>query len=417
MTEPQPPSRETEPILFLEHIAGIAGDMFTAACINAGVVSAEEIREIPGLLGFTNSTVRINVSDLMTANLNATHVDIHWDEEAVEKLGEDRHSEDHHHITYQKIDELIRDSELSGEAKKYARQIIYLLGNAEAKVHNVDIEKVAFHEIGDIDSVLDVVMAGYCIAAISPGRVYSSPVKLGRGTVEIRHGSYPIPPPASAILSEGCSLDPVPASIRQPNVELSTPTGLAILKALSPVFIDQWPTGTVRHQGVGAGSGDLGKYPNVFRVVILEGEKKAPDEELPYKYGEVMEIVCNVDDQTPERTAWILEQLLELGAVDAWLTPLTGKKNRLGTMISALVEPSQWTDIADWLLRHSSTFGLRYRRYKRLELLRMSESRDTPHGKVNYKMGFTTEGEKLKEKPEFDDLRQIWKDHPDYEGE
>jgi len=151
-------------------------------------------------------------------------------------------------------------------------------------------------------------------------------------------------------------------------------------------------------------------------VVILEGAKKAPVEELPYKYGEVMEVTCNVDDQTPERTAWILEQLLEHGALDAWLTPMTGKKNRLGTMITALVDPAQWTDVADWLLRNSSTFGVRYRSYQRLELLRMSETRNTPYGKVNYKMGYTTKGEKLKEKPEFDDLRQIWKDHPDFEG-
>ncbi|HKJ69781.1 MAG TPA: nickel insertion protein, partial [bacterium] len=234
MNEPQASTHETEAILFLEHVAGIAGDMFTAACINAGVVSAEEIQQIPALLGFQNSTVRITVSDLMTANMNATHVDIQWDEDAVEQLSEDHGSEDHHHITYQRIDELIRDSELSGEAKQYARQIIYLLGTSEAKVHNIDLEEVAFHEIGDIDSMLDVVMAGYCIAAISPARVYSSPVKLGRGIVEIRHGSYPIPPPASAILSEGCPVDPVPASIQHPDIELSTPTGLAILKALSP---------------------------------------------------------------------------------------------------------------------------------------------------------------------------------------
>jgi len=410
---------QSDSILYIEHVAGIAGDMFAASCINAGVVTAEEIQDLPALLGFAGDAVWVEVSEVLRANLSATHVDIHWEDAAFEAFPADKGEGDahhHRHVTYQAIDELIRDSGLTEDVKNHARQILYLLGAAEAKVHAIDIEQVAFHEVGDIDSILDVVMAGYCIAKIAPQQVYSSPVKLGRGVIEIQHGDYPVPPPASAILSEGFSIAGVPETISDPNIELSTPTGLAILKSLTPAFVDSWPPGTVQKQGMGAGTRDLGKYPNILRVVLLEGEVSDRAEALPYKYGEVVEIVCNVDDQTPERTAWILEQLMEQGALDAWLTPVTGKKNRLGTMISVLAESSSWGNLADWLLRNSSTFGVRYRPCKRLELLRMSETRTTGEHQLRYKMGYTVEGEKLKEKPEFDDLSDIWKTDPHFEG-
>lgn len=407
----------SDSILYIEHVAGIAGDMFAASCLNAGIVTAQEIQDLPHQIGFTNSSVRVEISEVVRANLSATHVDIHWDENAVDSLSSGRaHGHHHRHVTYQTIDELIRDSRLGEEVKTHARQILYLLAEAESKVHDIDIEQVAFHEVGDIDSILDVVMAGYCIAKISPQQVFSSPVKLGRGVVKIRHGSYPVPPPAAAKLSEGFVVDRVPDAISAPSIELSTPTGLAILKALSPTFIDSWPQGTIRKQGMGAGTTDLGKYPNILRVVLLEGDVSDREEALPFKYGEVVEIVCNVDDQTPERTAWILEQLFKQGALDAWMTAITGKKNRLGTMISVLAEPSAWGNLADWLLRNSSTFGVRYRSLKRLELLRMSETRSRGEYNIRYKMGFTVEGEKLKEKPEFDDLAEIWKKEPDFKG-
>lgn len=409
---------QSDSILYIEHVAGIAGDMFAASCINAGIVTAGEIQDLPARLGFAGDAVRVEVSEVLRANLSATHVDIHWEEAALEVFPEEEGDSHHHHrhVTYQAIDELIRDSDLSGEVKTHARQILYLLGTAEAKVHNLDIEQVAFHEVGDIDSILDVVMAGYSIAKIAPQQVYSSPVKLGRGTIKIQHGDYPVPPPASAILSEGFSIAGVPETIATANIELSTPTGLAILKSLTPTFVDSWPPGTVQKQGMGAGSRDLGKYPNILRVVLLEGAVSDRAEALPYKYGEVVELVCNVDDQSPERTAWILEQLMEQGALDVWLTPVTGKKNRLGTMISVLAELSTWGNLADWLLRNSSTFGVRYRSYKRLELLRMSETRTSGDHQLRYKMGYTVEGEKLKEKPEFEDLSDIWKTDPHFEG-
>jgi hypothetical protein len=208
---------------------------------------------------------------------------------------------------------------------------------------------------------------------------------------------------------------PVPASIQREHVELSTPTGLAILKALEPAFVSGWPGGVVRAQGFGAGTLDLGAHPNVFRVALLEEAGEAHTlEGLPYERGTVLEIECNVDDQTGERSGWLIQRALEVGALDAWMTPVVGKKGRPALCFTLLATAEAAPRVADWLLRHSSTFGLRYSARPRLMLSRSVEVRDTPRGKVRFSVGRTADGEKVKEKPEFDDVAEIWKDDPDF---
>jgi hypothetical protein len=214
---------------------------------------------------------------------------------------------------------------------------------------------------------------------------------------------------------------PVPPSIQAENVELSTPTGLAIVRALEPTFRVGWPEGVVRAQGFGAGSMDLGAHPNVFRVALLEAADGLATadgpptlEGLPYEAGSVVEIECNVDDQTGERSGWLIQRSLELGALDAWMTPVVGKKGRPALCFTLLAAPAVAPRLADWVLRHSSTFGLRYSLRSRLMLTRTTETRDTPRGWIRYSVGRTTEGEKVKEKPEFDDLADVWKEDPDF---
>jgi len=172
----------------------------------------------------------------------------------------------------------------------------------------------------------------------------------------------------------------------------------------------------VRAQGFGAGTLDLGSHPNVFRVVLIEeGEASATLEGLPFETGTVIEIECNVDDQTGERSGWMIQKSLELGALDAWVTQVVGKKGRPALCFTLLARPAVAPRLADWLLRHGSTFGLRYSERKRLMLTRTQEVRDTPRGKVRFSVGRTTDGEKVKEKPEFDDLAEIWNEDPDFE--
>jgi hypothetical protein len=150
---------------------------------------------------------------------------------------------------------------------------------------------------------------------------------------------------------------------------------------------------------------DMGSYPNILRTVLIESTQQ-PSAALPYKKGTAVEIICNLDDQTPEKTAWAQQQLLKLGAWDVWVTPVTTKKNRMGIVLTVLTSPENLEQFADWILRKTSTFGLRYHYLDKLELERKVEERQTSDGIVRYKIGYTTDGEKLKEKPEFDDLAE-----------
>jgi hypothetical protein len=287
----------------------------------------------------------------------------------------------------------------------------------------VELAKVAFHEVGGVDSVVDVCMAGVCGEAVVPDRVLASPVKLGRGTVEIEHGTHPVPPPASVRLALGMPVDPVPTAVTRENVELSTPTGLAVLRALQPDFVTGWPRGRVLAQGSGAGTMDLGAFPNVFRVALVEAEVEEgegaagdPGGPLPYEADRVVEIRCNVDDQTGERTAWLMETAMEMGALDGWVTPVVGKKGRPASEMALLVAPGQRDRFADFLLRHSTTLGVRFAPWDRLKLAREEETRETPGGAVSFKVARTTDGEVVKEKAEYEDLKRIWDRDPDFEA-
>jgi len=479
-------------ILYLDSFAGIAGDMFTAAFLDAGLVHPDLVRSVPSLLGAPD--VQVEITSVLRAGARFTkvgvvpeggggdeghdsdgeghghqahdhhhageshhrhlhdsgghHHDTHQDGGQPSGAGHrhQHHRSDghHHHHPYATLVQQIESSGLDPFAKEFALRVFHLLAEAEAHSHGVPLEKVAFHEVGAVDSVVDVAMAGVCLGAVAPDRVMASPVKLGRGRVRIEHGTYPVPPPASARLAVGMPVAPVPEAITRPNVELSTPTGLAILKATEPAFLEGWPAGTLLAQGSGAGTTDLGSYPNVFRVALFEGPgdpgaRQAPssvpaDEanpageavkagnpgtaadlaELPYETDRVVEIRCNVDDQTGERTAWLVERALEMGALDAWVTPLVGKKGRPAVCIVLLVPPGAISTYTDFLLRHSSSFGVRYATWDRLKLVRETEVRDTPRGPVSFSVGRTRDGEWVKEKPEFEDLKKIWREDPNF---
>ena len=284
-----------------------------------------------------------------------------------------------------------------------ACRIFRVIAEAEADAHGIAVEKVAFHEVGTIDSIMDVVMAAYCISKTGAGKTFATPIKPGRGNIRIQHGTHPIPPPASIRLLTGLPIAQTPQAITRENVELSTPTGIAILKILAPQFTGEMPSGTLLQQGMGAGTMDLGSYPNVFRISLIETAEESLD--LPYETDTVVEIVCNIDDDTGEHLAWMSERLMQDGAIDVWQTTATGKKGRVVVCLSVLASEISWTKLADWILRNSTTFGIRYRKWDRLKLAREFEQRETTEGLLTYKMGHTTDGRKLKEKPEFDETR------------
>ena len=414
--------------LFFENVAGIAGDMFAASFLDAGIVTLAELSALPAQLGFEGVT--IEARPVQQATMGATYLTVTCQGEAWRSALVHAHSEgkaphahapeemethlvhdgaSHHHTHYADIDRMIERSPLVGAVRDRARKIFRLLAEAEAAAHGMPVEAVAFHEVGAVDSILDVVMAAYCVERAGVGRFFSTPIKPGRGLVTMAHGTHPVPPPASARLLIGLPVAPTPAAIARPNVELSTPTGIAILKSLAPEFVDGVPAGTVRAQGMGSGTMEFAGYPNVFRVTLLDAAEAATGAAaLPYETDRVVEFVCNLDDDTGERIAWLAEQLLAQGALDVWQTPVSGKKGRIAVCLSALAEESRWAALADWLLRHSSTFGVRHRTWDRLKLARTFERRATPEGEVTFKVGRTTTGEELKAKPEFEELKRIW---------
>lgn len=427
--------------LFLESVAGVAGDMFAAAFVDAGLVTVDELNELAMKLGLDGVTVA--AESVIRATVRAVHISVKWkDERWKHGFGHKHRHENHHHhhhhdhdhhhhhrhehhestlehdntnlllgdaaathwhTHYTDIDELVKRSSLDEKTKDIASSIFRVIAEAEADAHGIAVENVAFHEVGTVDSIMDVVMAAFCLSKTGTDKVFATPIKTGRGTIRIQHGTHPIPPPASIRLLTGLPIGQTPEAITRENVELSTPTGIAILKVTAPQFAVDMPSGTLLKQGMGAGTMDLGNYPNVFRVSLLETADEAVS--LPYETDTVVEIVCNIDDDTGEHLAWMSERLMQDGAIDVWQTSAIGKKGRVVVCLSVLAPESSWTIFADWILRNGTTFGIRYRKWERLKLARGFEQRETAGVLTTYKMGFTTDGSKLKEKPEFDEMR------------
>ncbi|MHB8336545.1 MAG: nickel pincer cofactor biosynthesis protein LarC [Ignavibacteriaceae bacterium] len=397
-------------ILFCDNIAGIAGDMFAASFINAGLASEDEVKSIPSKLGFNE--IEIKIEKATKAFISAHHLEV----VSKSKYKIQKHSgnlsikqpHDHDHNPYLGVIERIENADIESEVKNISKAIYKELAEAEAAVHGISLNEVVFHEVGNPDSIIDVVLAGYCLNKISYDEAYSSPVKLGRGTIKIAHGFYPVPPPASLRLAKNMVIDKVPDIILEKDIELSTPTGLSILKYLDPKFVKELPGGKILAYGYGAGTNTFGQYPNVFRIVYMESENQKI--ELPYIKDKAIEISCNIDDQTAEKTGWCVEQLIERGALDVWVTPINTKKNRLAVCLSVLAKEEDWEGFADWIIRNTSTFGIRYKNWDRLILKRKIEKRRINEDKeINFKVGYTTVGEELKSKPEYEEIKKMWK--------
>jgi uncharacterized protein (TIGR00299 family) protein len=407
-------------ILFLESVSGVAGDMFAAAFVDAGLVSAAELAGIPARLGLND--VRVEVTPVIRATMRATHLKVVVPAAAAPVAPDPAETEthlvvdapaDHQHHRYVDIDRLIAAADLPEGVRRRARAIFRLIAEAEAGAHGLAVEDVAFHEVGAADSITDVVLAAWCVEQVKADRIIATPIRPGRGFVRMQHGRHPVPPPASARLLTGLPVAAAPAGITRENIELSTPTGIAILRSLAPEWGAELPAGTVRRQGMGAGTLDFGEFPNVFRVTLLDSAPAAAAATaLPYATDRVVEVAANIDDDTGEHLAWLAERLLAQGALDVWMTPAVGKKGRPLTCFQFLAAEADFARLADWFLRHSTTFGVRHRVWDRLKLERRFETRPGPGGPVTHKVGLTTAGEELKAKPEFEELRSRWERPP-----
>lgn len=404
-------------ILFLESVSGVAGDMFAAAFVDAGLVSAADLAGLPARLGLDDA--RVEVTPVIRAAMRATHLRVVVPALPAPAAPDPAEMEthlvvdapaDHQHHRYVDIDRRIAAADLPEGVRRRAQSIFRLIAEAEAGAHGLAVEDVAFHEVGAADSITDVVLAAWCLEQVGADRVCATPIRPGRGFVRMQHGRHPVPPPASARLLTGLPVAATPAGIARENIELSTPTGIAILRSLAPEWVAEIPAGTVRGQGMGAGTLDLGEFPNVFRVTLLDSmPAAAPAAAAPsYATDRVVEVAANIDDDTGEHLAWLAERLLAQGALDVWMTTAVGKKGRPLTCFQFLAAEGDFALLADWFLRHSTTFGVRHRVWDRLKLERTMGTRPGDGGPVRVKTGFTASGERLKAKPEFDDVRREW---------
>jgi len=365
-------------IALVDPFAGVAGDMFVGALLDAGA-SFPVVRD--GL-------ARLDVDDFRVSHRKVERCSI-----AARKFRV-KHGESHAHRGLKTILRLIRKSGLAKPIRDRASEAFTALGEAEAKVHGVAIEKVHFHEVGAVDAICDIVGAAIAAHDLGIERLYTRPLPLFFGMVDAAHGRIPLPAPATMELMRGW-----PTFDSGLQSELVTPTGAAIVTAWCTR--EPLPAFAPASIGYGAGDRDPDGYPNVCRITV--GETTGAG-------GALRQLECDVDDATPQVLGYLVGRLLEGGALDATLTPLTMKKGRPGTRVTALTRAEQVPAIEDILFREGTTLGVRRTTIERTELPRRRVRVKTKFGTVHLKVG-ELQGEPVHVAPEYEDCLRAATEH------
>ena len=399
--------KTTMRIGYLECFAGLSGDMLLGALVDAGVS--------PALLQQTAASLNLGVTLVfesvdrsgISARKARVLVEGH-DADAPEK---DHHSHPHDHQhqhphnhehapghTHQHgrnlpaIREILNKAPVPSDARALALRAFELLGHAEAVIHNVPLEQVHFHEVGAVDAIVDIACAAVGLTSLHVDRWYSSPVNVGSGFVDCAHGRYPVPAPATASLLRG-----IPTYSEGPAMELVTPTGAAILRALDCEFTR--PIAAFEHIGYGAGTRNPSRFPNVLRLSIGESIAQA-DDTIARETVAVLE--CAIDDLSPQIVAHATQLALEHGALDAMAASVLMKKGRLGTLVTILCRPADAPRFEELLFRETSTLGVRTRIEQRRVLDRAHSTVTTPYGEVRIKTA-ALDGVITHAQPEYED--------------
>jgi uncharacterized protein (TIGR00299 family) protein len=368
-------------ILYLDCYAGISGDMTVAALLDLGVPLEYLCGELHKL-GLPSGSYELSTSRTERQHMPALKFDV---------TVHDQHTHRH----YAGIDALIAGSGLSDSVKEKARSIFRRLAEAEARVHGVEVEQVHFHEVGAIDSIVDIVAVAICLEFLKVEKLYASALPLGSGFVNTAHGRLPVPAPATADLLQG-----LPVHGKCGSGERVTPTGAAIVAALV-CESGQHPDMLLERIGCGAGGKDFSDCPNIVRAFLgyARADNKVADD--------VMVVEANIDDSTPELLGYAMERLFEEGALDVFFTSIQMKKNRPGVMLSFLCRPQQLDQLAGLLLAETSAIGLRHYRASRIILQRRIVEQQTEFGVVSYKQVVDASGEVIRATPEYEDCRRI----------
>jgi uncharacterized protein (TIGR00299 family) protein len=362
--------------LYFDCFAGISGDMTLGAVVGAGA-DARELTAQLALLGVPGFEVEFETAD--RSGISATR--------AVVRAREEKH---HRHLA--DIERIIDASALDARVKERARLIFRRLGEAEARVHNVPVERIHFHEVGALDSIVDVVGACVGFELLGAERFLCSPLHVGSGTVEMEHGRFPVPPPAVAELLSGA-----PVYSTEVRGELVTPTGAAIVSALCESF-GPLPPMKIEATGYGAGGRDYERFPNVLRVLVGETADAGETEKL-------LMIETNVDDVSPQVIGHVTELALARGALDCYVTPVQMKKNRPGVLVSILCRPAERERMFELLFTETTTIGARVHEVERRALEREVVAVETEFGVIAVKVA-RLGGEVKGFTPEYEDCRE-----------
>ena len=388
----------------LDPFSGVSGNMFIGALIHLGFPLENlesELKKLP-VDGY-ELICRTEQRRGVTGTYFNT-VDLHQ----LAQKDNDKHEHHHHHQHYKDIKKMIEGSALSDKVKKDSLGIFRILAEAEAKIHDKPVEEIAFHEVGAVDSIVDICGAAIAIEYFNPDAIFSKPVDIGSGFVECAHGTFPIPAPATLEIMEG-----IP-TFSQGDFETTTPTGAAILK----YYVDEYvqPPLTIEKTAYGVGSKDPLKVPNVFRIISCtteteldfppQEETKMPTECDHFFHEELTLLETNIDDMNPQLYAPIMESCFQEGALDVFLTNVMMKKNRPGTLLSVLCEEETKDKILNILFERSSTLGIRETSITRHSLKRKIDEVQTPFGIVRVKSAFLPHGMK-KLHPEYDDCLKL----------
>lgn len=369
-------------IAYFDCFSGISGDMVLGALVDLGFQIEKLARALSGL---DLEEFKIDVKEVSSYGLKAKKVDVLVGESVLVR-------------TFNNIRDLIISSGLPDSVKKTSLEIFTRIARAESIIHEKPIDQVHFHEIGAVDSIIDIVGAAYGIFSLGIDAVFSSPLPMGHGMVKTSHGSLPVPAPAVLEI-----LEDTPTYGRGIPTEIVTPTGAAIIKTLAISFGNAPPM-KISKTGYGAGSKDIG-VPNLLRIITGESiHESTESEEIAYI------ISTNIDDMNPEFYDYVIERLLSSGAQDVWLTPIQMKKTRPGIIINVLCSPAESANIKKILLEETSTFGLRTTTVMKKAVEREILEIQTEWGIVRVKIGKES-GRVTNVSPEFSDCAKIAGEH------
>lgn len=388
-------------VLYIEPFSGLSGDMFLGSL--CGLLDAyDEILELPEKLNLPDGRIEINPTEkngivckqirVVDLNENSESSEHHHHHNKSES--DHHHGHHHHHRHLSDIIKIIDEAAIAAEAKQIAREIFQFIGEAESQVHDIPIEKIHFHEISAVDSIIDIIGCAVLLERLEISKAYCDPICVGYGMVSTQHGRLPVPAPATAKLLYG-----MPTYKGNEEGERVTPTGAAILKYLNPVFASTEIA--IEESAYGPGQKEF-IAPNVLRLSIGTVSRQ-PDS--------LFSVETNLDDCPPESLgSQFQDRLKEAGAIDFTISPVTMKKGRPGFCLNALAPKAQLETVCDAILENTSAIGVRYFPVERKILERTEEYWTTPFGEFRIKTVTTPSG-KSRSKIEADDLERASREH------